>query len=121
MPAITILTGIALIAIGVAFKIGTGTESWTAMIPAIPGVLILLCGAFAFKHKHRALLIHTALVLALLTLIAFAMRVPKSLSNQGTVLAALLLSIAVCAGYIALGVRSFLAARRRRKQQQAGG
>ncbi len=121
MTAITMLAGLALIAIGIGFKVGTGTESYTALIPAIPGVLMLLCGIFAIVTKRRSLFIHIALVLALLSGLAFAMRVPKTIGDDGkaSVLAALLMSILVCGGYIALGVRSFRAARRRRKLEKA--
>jgi hypothetical protein len=120
MIFMTMLTGVALIVIGVAFKIGTGTQSLTALIPAIPGVLILLCGLFAFKHKLRPHLMHAALVLSVLTIIAFAARVPSvafAQEGKASVLAALLLSIFVCLAHVVIGVRSFIAARRQRKAE----
>lgn len=124
MIVITLLVGIVLIVLGVGFYVMTNYVSATALIPAFLGVAIVLCGAFAFKPKLRHHMMHLALVLSLLAIIAFGHRAwITAFSEEGkaTTLTELLLSIAVCAGYIALGVRSFLAARRQRKQEQAGG
>ena len=117
MPITTILTGLALILIGVGFFVGTGSEHETALIPVIPGLLILLAGAFAFKPNLRMHLIHGALVLALLTVIGVLVQRAWTITAAE---AAQLLSVLVCVAYIAVGVQSFLAARRKRKAEAAG-
>jgi len=122
MITITILAGIALIVIGVAFYVGTNYESVTALIPAFVGIAMLLCGAFAFKPNLRSHMMHLALVLSVLVIIAFGHRAWTTVMSDGSAsaLAAMLLSIFVCLAHVVLGVRSFLAARHKRKAEHAG-
>ena len=81
MPWITILTGIAQIALGVGLSIKANADglSWkTAAIPAYVGLVFVALGAAAQMPTLRKHLIHAAAGLALLlTLAGFGMGVPK--------------------------------------------
>lgn len=118
MTPITYGVGGIVTAIGLIAYIATGAASWTALIPAFIGVLILIAGCVAAKpdlHKHG---IHAALVIAL---VGAAGTVPNVL-QLGDLLAgnterpaAVIASTAtfiVLVVYIVLGVRSFIAARK---------
>ena len=113
MPFLTVLAGLLLILIGIAFKVGTGTESWTPLIPAIPGLLILLCGIAAMKPTLRMHMVHAALALALLTVLAVTYRI---FSTIEAAVAAQVLSTLVCVAFLAAGIKSFLDARAKRKE-----
>lgn len=115
----TRVTGATLIAIGIVGYIASGAASITALIPAVLGAVVLGLGVAAARNGLQRHAIHAALVVALLGLIA---SVPRAL-NAGAVLTggdverpiaalASLAVVVVCAIYIALGVRSFVAARR---------
>lgn len=66
MATTTVLTGILLIALGLAGYIGTGSEHKTALIPAAFGLPILICGFLARNPARRALTMHIAVTLGLL-------------------------------------------------------
>ncbi len=123
MTTITRVIGAVLIALGLAAYLGTGAESATAAAPAVPGLLLLVFGLLAGReHLHRHM-IHAALVVALLGLLASAMPLAElpALLGDGEVErpVAVLASAAMallCLVYLLLGVRSFVAARRSRDQ-----
>src|SRR5690606_16578052 len=50
MGAATIGFGLAMIALGVIAYFASGQESWTALIPAIFGVVLAICGGIALKR-----------------------------------------------------------------------
>ena len=122
MTTITRGLGAALVAVGVVAYVVTGADSITALIPAALGIVILVLGVLAGRpalHQHA---IHGALVVALLGVLGTLMNVadlPALLSGEqlerpGAVIASTI-TFALCAVYIALGVRSFIAARRLRE------
>lgn len=113
MPFLTVLAGLLLIVIGIGFKVGTGTDSWTPLIPAIPGLLILFCGVAAMKPTLRMHMIHAALAIALLTVLAVAYRI---FSTIEAAVAAQVLSTLVCVAFLAAGIKSFMDARAKRKE-----
>jgi F0F1-type ATP synthase assembly protein I len=68
----TILCGLICVVIGVVGYLNqdpTGKVSWTALIPAILGGVIILCGLLSLKDSLRKHVMHLA---ALLGLIGFA-------------------------------------------------
>ncbi len=123
MTTITRAIGAVLIAVGLVAYLGTGAESVTAAAPAALGLLLLVFGILAGREHLHQHMIHAALVVALLGLVASAMPLAElpALLGGGEVErpAAVLASTAMallCLVYLVLGIRSFAAARRSRDQ-----
>lgn len=119
MATVTRATGFTLIAVGIAAYVASGAASLTALLPAALGLVILVLGLLAGREALRRHAIHGALAVAVLGALG---AVPRALA-AGDVLTggdverplaaiASLLTVIVCAVYVALGVRSFIAARR---------
>lgn len=119
MPKLTLGVGGILIAVGVIgylVSMTNDTQHFTALIPSFLGVLLLISGFIALKNTKLG--VHLGLTLALLG--ALAMGMP--LSGLGDLFAgeaerpaaviSALVTVIVLVVYIALGVRSFIAARR---------
>jgi uncharacterized membrane protein len=112
--------GAALIVVGVgAWLLAGGIgASPTALLPALLGLVILVLGLLAGRqplHRHA---IHGALVVALLGLLGTLSRALAVFTRPGDAgLAgwASLITAVLCLVYVALGVRSFIAARRTRE------
>ncbi|MFO7779392.1 MAG: hypothetical protein R6V28_13675 [Nitriliruptoraceae bacterium] len=115
----TRLTGAVLIVIGVVGYAVTGGASLTALLPTVLGIPILGLGMWAGDQARRRTAIHAALVLALLGFLGTLMNVaqlPAVLSGgevaRPTAVVVSSITAVVCAIYLAVGVRSFLSARR---------
>ncbi len=133
MPTVTVAAGIALVAVGFGFGLNTDPPAvdaafmakFSKFIPAVFGVVLVLCGAVAFKPSARKHAIHLALVFALFGVIGAGMRIPKTAGfgegegGSGAALASQLLMLLICAAVIALGIRSFIKARQARKIAKA--
>ena len=117
VTAITRLFGMLLIALGIGSYTFTGRTSLTALIPAMFGALFLICALIARKEAARKHAMHAAVALGLIGAIApLASAIPAALNgNAGkpAVMSEFAMS-ALLAIYVALGVRSFIAARRAR-------
>ncbi len=113
--------GLLLIALGLGAFVGTGSIHFTALIPAGFGLPLLLCGIIAAKAP--ALRMHVMHVAALVGLLGTAgglgMSLPKLLKGAELVrpiATYLQLGMGVlCLLFVALCVKSFIAARRARK------
>ncbi|MGH8902080.1 MAG: hypothetical protein ACRDYA_10450 [Egibacteraceae bacterium] len=125
MTALTRGTGAALVVVGVGAWLLAGGygASPTALLPALLGLAILVLGLLAGReplHRHA---IHAALVLALLGLVGAIPRALPALTRPGQdarlAAWASLVTAVLCFVYLALGVRSFIAARRARKSTAA--
>lgn len=121
MPTVTKLVGFVLLMIATGSFLASGLE-FTALIPAVFGVPILLAGVIAERHEDKRMhAIHASLVVALL---GFAALTPTALglgamgdaSDMAKIEA--LLSAVVLLAYIAFGVRSFIAARKARRDSR---
>lgn len=119
MVLLTRLTGAVLIVIGVVGYAVTGAASLTALLPTVLGIPILGLGLWAGDQARRRTAIHGALVFALLGFLGTLMNVaqlPAVLSGgevaRPTAVVVSSITAVVCAIYLAMGVRSFLAARR---------
>jgi hypothetical protein len=126
MAKTTIFFAVALIALGVAFFVATGSHAPTALIPALFGVVLWICGLLARTEnsKRRMLVMHIAVTIALLGFLFPGIRAlgdGMRLLRGQTVLRPLamweeLAMAALCLILVALSVRSFIAARRERVQ-----
>jgi len=119
MVLLTRLTGAVLIVIGVVGYAITAGASFTALLPAVLGLPILGLGVWAGDQARRRTAIHVALGFALLGFLGTLMNVvqlPAVLSGgevaRPTAVVVSSITALVCAIYLALGVRSFLSARR---------
>jgi hypothetical protein len=117
MPKTAIWCGRFLVLVGLigyAFGIYVNAKSWTALIPAIVGIVLMALGYVARSNERlRMHLMHAAILVALIGLIAAASRLAMK-ASEFTVSAASLSQIAmgvICLVFIILSVRSFIAAR----------
>jgi hypothetical protein len=77
MPAITIVTGVLLIALGLIGFVGTGSEHPTALIPAGFGIALAIVGFLAKAPESRKLYMHIAVTLGLLGFLGTVMGIVK--------------------------------------------
>ena len=120
MARAALIFGILLILLGLVGYTATGRTSPTALIPAGFGLLILVCGLVGRRESLRPHAMHAAALLALIGLTG-TIRAPFQLlgggAADGAASAAVLSQTAMavlCLAYIALSVRSFIAARKAR-------
>ena len=117
MPALTRTVGFLLILLGVAGYVATGAVSITALIPAFFGAVLLILAMVARNPNARKHAMHAALALALLGVLGTAPRIFSAINAGNISRPATLAQIAmavVLLVYIALGVKSFIDARRAR-------
>ena len=120
MAKITILFSLLYIAVGLGAFFLTGAVHKTALIPAYIGFVLLVLGLLARKESLRKHVMHAAMTIALLALFGTVrsfLRLPDAFAGTAERPAAVyaqavtaLLSVA----YLALGIRSFIQARRSR-------
>lgn len=124
MPKLTFIVGVVLILVGLGGYVAAGLgeseyRSWTALIPAIPGVVFVVCGFMAARSERaRKHWMHLAVLIALLGTIAPLGRLPTALSadpiNRLTVFSMVSLLV-LCLVVLIAGIRSFIVARRARQ------
>ncbi|MBX2851815.1 MAG: hypothetical protein KTR15_08735 [Phycisphaeraceae bacterium] len=114
---LTLGTGVALTALALIF-FGL-TRSTTALIPVGIGLPILLCGLAALKDNLRKHAVHAALVFALLGVLATLGMIPRIVSGKAPTLAAteIILMGVISAAFVAVGVKSFINARKAREAE----
>lgn len=116
MPRITIGLGVILIVLGFISYIATAFVSWTALIPAILGAVILVSGIVGLKNLKLG--VHIALVVAVLGILGTTMNVMQLgalLAGEAERPAAVITStitFVLLIVYVVLGIRSFMVARR---------
>ena len=118
MPATTRYFGLILIVLGVASYVLTGRTSVTALIPAAFGAVLVICALVARNEAARRHAMHAAVAVGLIgALAALGRGVPAALDGGATrpaVLSQLVMGVLLLI-YVALGVQSFIAARRARQ------
>ncbi len=117
MPSTTRLFGLILIGLGVASYVATGRTSVTALIPAIFGVVFVICALVARTESMRKHTIHAAVAVGLLGALASLGRaVPAVMAGDATSPAVMsqLVMGALLIVYVYLGVQSFIAVRKAR-------
>jgi hypothetical protein len=117
MPATTRLFGLLLIVLGVASYVTTGRTSITAMIPAFFGAALVVCALIARTEAARKHAMHAAVAIGLIGAIASLARgIPAAISGgagRPAVVSQLAMGVLLLV-YVALGVQSFIAARKAR-------
>ena len=117
MPATTRLFGLILIVLGIASYTMTGRTSLTAMIPAFFGAVLVVCALVARNEAARKHAMHAAVALGLLgALAALGRGLPAAFAggaSRPAVLSQLVMGVLLLI-YVALGVQSFIAARKAR-------
>ena len=111
--------GGVLVVAGVVAYLITGMASVTALAPAVPGLILVVLGVLAGDETRRRSMVHAALVVALLGLLASAMplmELPALLAGDAVdrpaaVVTSTLMAL-LCLVLLVAGGRSFLAARR---------
>lgn len=119
MPRIIFVFSAIFVVLGVGTYFGTGTQSWTALIPAIFGALLALAGAFSLKSlKHGG---HVAALLGVFGFVGTAKSLAKLPAlfagapvERPVAVAAQAAMAILCVVFIALCVKSFIDARRGR-------
>ena len=121
MTKTSLLFGVLLIALGVVFYFMTGSKSFTALIPAAFGVVILGCGLLAIKASLRKTAAHAGAVVGLLGLAGgFGMAIPKFIAGEaGSAQLEQFLMGVLCVVYLWFCVCSFIAARKELKKAKA--
>ena len=116
MPSTTRLTGILLIVLGVASYQLTGRTSLTAMIPAFFGVAFIALAWVARNEAARKHAMHAAVAIGLLGFLGTLRVIPALGRGEFTrpAVMAQLVMLVLMGIYVALGVKSFKAARRAR-------
>ena len=117
MPATTRLVGILLVVLGLVSYVVTGRTSITALIPAFVGAVFLVLAIAARNPAARKHVMHAAVALALLAAIGTLGRIIPAIGagtlGRPAVLAQIAMTVILFV-YVALGVRSFIEARRAR-------
>lgn len=116
MPKRTLVLGEVLVVLGLVGYAASGFKSWTALIPSILGAVLVACGLLA--QRNPKLGIHLALLVALLGVAGTFMNVLKlgellqGDAERPLAVVVSTITFVLLAIYIAVGARSFLAARR---------
>lgn len=122
MPNVTTLVGALLALLGLGGYAGSGRTSKTALIPAGFGAALFALGLVGRADGARRHAMHGAAAVGLLGVLGSARGLPAALRlARGEEVArpaaavAQAAMFALCAGYVGLSVRSFIAARRARQ------
>lgn len=120
MPKIAITFGFLLIIEGLAFYLGTGTKSVTALIPALAGLPILLLGLVGLVDSLRKHAMHGAAALGLLGVLAPIGRMATAGVSSSPATASQAIMLVLCGAFLVLCVKSFVDARRRQRAARDG-
>lgn len=113
MPALTALIGALLTANGLVAYFASDSDSATALIPSVIGVILLLAAVIARNDKARPHAMHAALLVAVIGILGSFMPIFTSDSTIAIVSSVVMLVLLVV--LIVFGVRSFIAARQARQ------
>lgn len=123
MTRTTKILGIILIATGIIGYLASGMASLTALIPSVYGAVFFLLGKIGENESRRVMTMHLAQLLALLAIAGTFTGMLDLISLLGgdqevNAMAAVIRSLMalLSIGYLALGIKSFIDARRAPKQ-----
>ncbi len=116
MASTTVIFGLLLIVLGLAGYFGTGTSSFTALIPALFGLLLLMLGILARAESARKHSMHAAAMVGLVGLLGalFSLvRTPLDLRPAVAVFSQVAMAV-LMAIFLTLCIKSFRDSRRAR-------
>ena len=121
MAKVTLVFAVAFIALGLVGFISTGSVHYTALIPAGLGLLLGIFGVLSFNPNRRKLFMHINVTLGLLGFLGTAMGLVQwflmlagtTVKHPPAVESKAIMAL-LCLIYVALCVRSFIAARKAR-------
>ena len=116
MASTTIVFGLLLALLGFGGYFSTGSNSPTALIPALFGLLLVVLGFVARQEQARKHAMHGAAMVGLIglvTAIGSLLLTPAALRPAVALYAQLAMAL-LCGSFLALCVRSFIAVRRAR-------
>jgi hypothetical protein len=115
---VSIGLGVVLMLLGVGTYFGTGQTSITALIPAFVGIVFVVLGLVARKVALRKHAMHLSAALALIGGLGAGAMAVRTLSRgeipRPVATASQAAMAVLCLVFVALCLRSFIAARRRR-------
>jgi FtsH-binding integral membrane protein len=121
MAKITLWFGLGLMALGIVGYIGSGAESFTALIPAVLGLVLAVLGVVGAQESRRMMAMHIAVLVAVIGILGSVgglTSLPDLLSGNDLerpwAVGVQSIMAIVLVVYVVLGVRSFIAARRAR-------
>ncbi|MEO6906532.1 MAG: hypothetical protein ABI210_01450 [Abditibacteriaceae bacterium] len=119
MAIAAIVTGALLILSGVGFYVGFSPHHFTALIPAVLGIVILVLGFLARNEKMRRHAMHGAMVFGLIGFLGSLMGIPSWINMvlgkpafRPQAAQAQFLMFVICGVFLVMCVRSFMQARR---------
>lgn len=110
----TILFGLLLVAIGLGGYYFADAKQPMALIPAVLGIAMFVCGVVAAQGAMRMLAIHVAALIGVIGFVGPLVTLFEDTANTAAVLAKGLTS-ALCLMFVLMCVNSFLEVRRARK------
>ena len=123
MAKVTLVFAVLFIALGIVGFVSTGSQHYTALIPAALGLLLGIFGAIALSPDpgRRKLFMHINVTLGLLGFLGTLMGLIEYLRSLGGMVLknppateSKAIMALLCLIYVALCVRSFIAARKAR-------
>jgi hypothetical protein len=120
MAKVTLVFAVLLVALGLVGFFGTGSQHPTALIPLWIGVLLGIFGALAISpsESRRKIFMHINVTIGTLAFVATIVEIIRTIiSGKPLLWAAMASKIALgilLLAYVAVCVRSFIAARRGR-------
>ena len=109
----TILFGLLLVAIGLGGYYFADAKQPMALIPAVLGIAMFVCGVVAAQGAMRRLAMHVAALIGMIGFVGPMVTIFNDITNTAEVLAKGLTS-ALCLMFVLMCVSSFLEARRAR-------
>jgi len=127
MPLLSIIFGILLDLVGIVGFVATGSTHKTALIPAVLGLILVICGIVVLiKPATRKHVMHVAALIGLLGFfgtIPGLIHLPSVFSGTAAMPAAIISKAITCvlsAIFLALCVKSFIDARRKKPENYGG-
>jgi hypothetical protein len=123
MAKVTLVFAVLFIALGIVGFVSTGSQHYTALIPAVLGLLLGIFGVVALSPDpgRRKLFMHINVTLGLLGFLGTLMGLVDYLRSLGGMVLknppateSKAIMALLCLIYVALCVRSFIAARKAR-------
>jgi hypothetical protein len=121
MPRLSIIIGSFLTLLAVISYSLSGGASWTALIPSVVGIPLIILGILGKRESMRRHVMHAAVALAMIGFLGSVRALANfvrvlngvTVERPGAVVAQIVMSLA-CFVFVAFGIKSFVDARRTR-------